>query len=274
MAPSLGRRKLPVNGDASTKAGIIAMITVVSVFCLVIVGLLVFKHYKQRQYHSLPQRSSLRSSTTELVKWKSNNTSEQKLEQENELQRITMIRKSLASRTSNHTLRQDTRSSPRLDFLDSDSDDGSRPCSLISEYKELEAGHQSDRAVSLENHPALKQTHASELRTGLPGPRGAFRASSGPSSLGHSVVVMPPPAVANPSPPPYDRQNRHTLQHVPPPRKAPAVDSRGVQRIAQPRRATFGVVVPAKRSATFDSVPEEYSSVGTSEDGVPGRTWI
>lgn len=202
-----------------------------------------------------------------------------------ELQRQVMIRKSLASRTSTMVdSRQDSRVVPTTDgrfdnYLASDyesDEDDSRNASLVSDWKEYEANVKRERSATLENHPSLK--HPAERRSEGYGRRVtsptpselSATISPRPSSL-RNTITAPPRAASSPLPPPYSRLVRSTIQ-VPPPRRA----TFDYTKTAEPKRATFDSVKPMPRRGTFDTVPEEYTSVSLTDasSGKPGYNWI
>ena len=212
---------------------------------------------------------------------KARNTSQEDAEEHRELQRQFMIRKSLASRTTSRTesrMERDSREATRSSSDYDSEDDNLRPASLMSDWKEFEANIQRERSASLEKHPSLQNLKHPLARHGS----GYGREVSSPalselsrtvplrpSSL-HNAVTAPPPAASLTSLP-QNRLVRSTIQ-VPPPRRATIDQTKTVQ----PRRATFDSAKPMPRRGTFDTVPEEHSSVPLAEKYVEkrGYNWI
>ncbi|KFH47256.1 hypothetical protein ACRE_018890 [Hapsidospora chrysogenum ATCC 11550] len=144
--------------DKGTQAGIIIFMTLVSITCLAVIAFLLFRLYKRRQYSRLHQSSGPTSGLGYGTKpmqqhWKQN----QGIADKEELERLVIIRKSLASRTSART---DSRTSSQImdDDLDPDTSSSSRPTSLRDDWKEYEANIHRERSASLENHPILKNS--------------------------------------------------------------------------------------------------------------------
>lgn len=271
MASSLTSRNVFSSGSVSARAGLIALIVFVCFVAVSVIILLIFKQYKRRQYESLPQKNPYITSTAEF-NMKPRKMSQDDLEEHAELQRQVMIRKSLASRTSFRVEEQRSLSNDNSD------DEDSRPASLMSDWKEYEAGVKRERSATLENHPSLKhpsqRTNDDSYAYGRRVPSPALSElsrtmSPRPSSL-RNTITAPPPAVSSPTPPPYSRLVRSTIQ-VPPPRRA----TFDYTKTVAPRRATFDSVKPTPRRGTFDTVPEEYNSVPLAEmPAGKGYNWI
>lgn len=270
MAPTLLSRAEGALGtdDDGVRIALIVLISIVSALALAVVILLIIKFYKRRQqYDTVPQPSP---SIPSLESGKKPKTMRRDITEQEELQRLVMIRKSLASRTS---MVAESRASHRGDEdLDTESS-SSRPGSLRSDWKEFEAGIQSQRSVSLENHPVLKNSpeHSCDSygrRVSSPAMAELPRHSPSPHSI-RSSLASPPPVTPRTDQLPYSRPPRNSWQRAPP------QPSASLEPLRTPHhRPTSDPPRMMPRRGTFDSVPEEYCGVPLTESEKPRQGWI
>ncbi|KAL6869670.1 hypothetical protein ACO1O0_000999 [Amphichorda felina] len=245
--------------DKGVQVALIILITLVAAALVATILFLVAKFYRRRrqQYDTVPSVESAKTPNMRM--------SQRGISDEEELQRIIMIRKSLASRTST------TLDSRRLSQREDDDDDldhdaatsSSRPGSLRYDWKEFEAGLQSHPSVSLENHPILKSSPEHRVSESY-GPR---ISSPSPLSVRSGLASPPPVAPVMASPPPSLHQPRASWHRTPP--------QRGVSfeplRTPPQRAAAYSPPVVPPRRDTCESVPGEYTSVPLADTERPER---
>lgn len=136
--------------DNGIKAWVIVLICLVSVVIVAVIIYLAIIYYNKRQdYKSVPQRTLPNPNQDFSRKRKTLNSD--RLGEEQELQRRSMIQKSLAERTSSQI-------DNRLSQMSNDDWEAhrSRPGSVINDWKEYEANIYRERSRSPENHPELQ----------------------------------------------------------------------------------------------------------------------
>ena len=195
--------------DRGVQVALIILITLVSATAIAAILILVAKLYRRRrqkqQYDTVPNMSQQRRGITD----------------DEELQRIIMIRKSLASRTS--TTLAGSRAGHRDDeedahlepdiytgssYAQQPHDDhpqpydhhrqsytepsSSRPLSMRDDWKEFEAGLQSHPSVSLANHPILRSSPGSDRSSVSLADHPIFRNSSEFDLSSHTPIPYTP----------------------------------------------------------------------------------
>jgi hypothetical protein len=244
--------------DKGAQAGIIIFITLVSITCLAVIAFLLFRLYKRRQYNKVHQCSGATSGLGYGTKpmqqhWKQN----QGIAEKKELERLIIIRKSLASRTST---RADSRTSSQMMDGDLDLESlSSRPTSLRDDWKEYEANIHRDRSASLENHPILKNSNSpqhpyeSRARPLTQSPL-SDRSHYAPSPLSaRSSLPSPLPVAPRSDRTPYKLPSWGSWQRTPP-QPGSAFEP---FRVSHTRSVSDSARMLPPRG-TFDAVPEEY----------------